>query len=203
MEKFERMGMISTEPFGRSFSRISVLKYDEYQPENRPIKSLESANETPHTPRLPEQFEPTEGQRKAKDNELLTNNSISKDIECATPAIKQVNQKQRLSCEEVWKTLQELVPDARGWNALTPARRKLIQKFWMEAKPIAKQLGDVNPFGMESFREYLSYLHTSCRWMFETRPDSQTGKTWRKKNYEYILSAEIYAQVREGERDDR
>ena len=203
MEKFERMGMISSEPFGRSFSRISVLKYDDYQPENRPIKSLESANEKPYAASPSEHFEPTESQRKAKDNELLTNNSISKDIECATSASKQADQKQRLSCEEVWEALRDCVPDARGWNVLTPKRRQLIQKFWREARPIARQFGDEQPFGMEAFRQYLTYLHASCRWMFETRSDQATGKTWQKRNYEYILSAEIYAQVREGERDDR
>lgn len=202
LRKFVSMDMISTVS-NRKFTVVSILKYDEYQADYLPTDYQQITNANPRDTKAAVMGVPTDSQQITTYNELLTNNSISKDIECEHSAGKQVNQKQRLSCEEVWKTLRELVPDARGWNALTPARRKLIQKFWMEAKPIAKQLGDTAPFGMEAFRQYLSYLHTSCRWMFETRPDNQTGKTWRKKNYEYILSAEIYAQVREGERDDR
>lgn len=202
LNKFEKLSMISRIS-NKKFTRVSVTKYDDYQPNVVPTDYQQSANAIPHAPRSSEEVVPTNYHQSATNNELLTNNSISKDIECATSAEKQAEPKQRISCEEVWQTMRQCVPDARGWNALTPKRRNLIQKFWREAKPVAKQLGDKTPFGMESFTQYLNYLHTSCRWMFETRADHQTGKTWQKKNYEYILSAEIYAQVREGERDDR
>ncbi|WP_437609619.1 DNA replication protein [Erwinia sp. V71] len=202
LNKFEKLSMI-TRISNKKFTRVSVTKYDDYQPNSVPTECQQSANAMPLTPRPAEEFVPTECHQSATNNKLLTNNSISKDIECATSAEKQVNQKQRLSCEEVWQALKEFVPDARGWNVLTPKRRQLIQKFWREARPIAKQFGDEAPFGMDSFHQYLRYLHTSCRWMFESRADHSTGKTWQKRNYEYILSAELYAQVREGERDDR
>lgn len=202
LNKFEKLSMISRIS-NKKFTRISVTKYDDYQPNVVPTDCQQIANAMPLTQRAAEQVVPTECHQSATNNELLTNNSISKDIECATSGKKTVEQKQRLSCEEVWQTLRECVPDARGWNVLTPKRRQLIQKFWREARPIAKQFGDEQPFGMEAFRQYLTYLHVSCRWMFESRSDHSTGKTWQKRNYEYILSAEIYAQVREGERDDR
>lgn len=202
LNKFEKLSMISRIS-NKKFTRISVTKYDDYQPNVVPTECQQNANAMPLTPRAAEEVVPTECHQSATNNELLTNNSISKDIECATSGKKTVEQKQRLSCEEVWQTLRECVPDARGWNVLTPKRRQLIQKFWREARPIAKQFGDEQPFGMEAFRQYLTYLHASCRWMFESRSDQSTGKTWQKRNYEYILSAEIYAQVREGERDDR
>lgn len=203
MEKFERMGMICSEPFGRSFSRISVLKYDEYQPENRPIKSLESSNETPHAPRLPEQFEPTESQRKAKDNELLTNNSISKDIECATPAAKQAEPRQRISCEEVWQCLKEELPEARGWRVMDEDRRNLIKRFWGKANKIARQFDNGEPLTMDGFRSYLQYISANCRWMLEDRPDNRTGKTWRRMKFDSFLSEKLYRDVREGDKDDR
>lgn len=202
LNKFEKLGMISRIS-STKFTRVFVTKYDEYQPNSVPAECQLNAISNPRAPTSSAEVVPTECQQSATNNELLTNNSISKDIECEHSAGKQVNQKQRLSCEEVWGALRDCVPDARGWNVLTPARRKLIQKFWLEARPIAKQFGDEQPFGMEAFRQYLTYIHSSCRWMFETRSDQVTGKTWRKRNYEYILSAEIYAQVREGERDDR
>lgn len=202
LRKFISMGMVSAES-NRKFTVISILKYDEYQADYLPTDYQQITNAHPHGTKAAVMIVPTDSQQITTYNELLTNNSISKDIECATSGKKTVEQKQRLSCEEVWQTLRDCVPDARGWNVLTPDRRKLIQKFWREARPIAKQFGDEQPFGMEAFRQYLTYLHASCRWMFETRSDQATGKTWRKRNYEYILSAEIYAQVREGERDDR
>lgn len=202
LRKFVSMDMISAES-NRKFTVISILKYDEYQAEYLPTDYQQITNANPRDTKAAVMVVPTDSQQITTYNELNTNNSISKDIECATSASKQADQKQRLSCEEVWEALRDCVPDARGWNVLTPKRRQLIQKFWREARPIARQFGDEQPFGMEAFRQYLTYLHASCRWMFETRSDQATGKTWQKRNYEYILSAEIYAQVREGERDDR
>lgn len=202
LRRFVSMDMISAES-NRKFTVISIVKYDEYQADFLPTDYQQITSANPHGTSGSTVFVPTDSQQITTYNELLTNNSISKDIECATSDKKSVEQKQRISCEEIWQTMRECVPDARGWNALTPKRRTLIQKFWREVKPVARQFGDEAPFGMEQFRHYLNYIHASCRWMFETRADHQTGKTWQKKNYEYILSAEIYAQVREGERDDR
>jgi hypothetical protein len=202
LRKFISMEMIGALS-NRKFTVISILKYDEYQADYLPTDYQQITNANPHGSKAVASIVPTDSQQITTYNELLNTNSISKDIECATHNQKPAEQKQRLSCEEVWQTLRECVPDARGWNVLTPKRRSIIQKFWREAKPIARQLGDESPFGMESFRQYLDYVHASCRWMFESRPDQVTGKTWQKRNYEYILSAEIYAQVREGERDDR
>lgn len=202
LRKFVSMDMISAES-NRKFTVISIVKYDEYQADFLPTDYQQITNANQHGTSGPTVVVPTDSQQITTYNELLTNNSISKDIECATSGKKTVEKKQRISCEEIWQTMRECVPDARGWNALTPKRRALIQKFWREVKPVARQFGDETPFGMEQFRHYLNYIHASCRWMFETRADHQTGKTWQKKNYEYILSAEIYAQVREGERDDR
>jgi len=202
LRKFVSMEMISAES-NRKFTVVSIVKYDEYQADFLPTDYQQITNANPHGTSGSTVVVPTDSQQITTYNELLTNNSISKDIECATSGKKSVEQKQRISCEEIWQTMRECVPDARGWNALTPKRRTLIQKFWREVKPVARQFGDETPFGMEQFRHYLNYIHASCRWMFETRADHQTGKTWQKKNYEYILSAEIYAQVREGERDDR
>lgn len=202
LRKFTGLGMITTKSTNR-FSVLRVVKYDEYQQNFCPADVQPVSSSNPQPARAEEQQCPAGVQRLSTDKQLLNTNSIPNGIECATSAKKQSPKKHQLSCEEVWSALRECVPDAKGWNAITPKRRQLIQKFWREAKPIARQFGDDDVFGMESFRTYLNYLHTSCRWMFESRPDQKTGKTWQKRNYEYILNAEIYAQVREGVRDDR
>ncbi len=203
LRSFEAKGMLHISSMGKKFSLLTIVKYDDYQAKNCPtvVQRLSNGNPSNDAP-LSEDY-PTVVQRLSINNKSL-NNLLPKGSKYVAPAEEKTADKaNRLSCEEVWNTLKECVPDARGWNAITPKRRQLIQKFWREAKPIAKQLGDTEPFGMPAFRQYLNYLHTSCRWMFESRSDQKTGKTWQKRNYEFILNSELYAQVREGDRDDR
>lgn len=203
LRSFEAKGMLHISSMGKKFSLLTIVKYDDFQAKNCPtvVQRLSNANTSDDAP-LSEDC-PTVVQRLSINNKSL-NNLLPKGSKYVAPAEEQTAEKaNRLSCEEVWNALRECVPDARGWSAITAKRRQLIQKFWREAKPIAKQLGDTEPFGMPAFRQYLSYLHTSCRWMFESRADQKTGKTWQKRNYEFILNSELYAQVREGDRDDR
>ncbi|EMH2077929.1 DNA replication protein [Citrobacter freundii] len=194
--------MITTKSNNR-FTVLRVVKYDEYQSNFCPadVQPVSSAN--PVIPTHSGDVCPADVQPVSTDNNIL-NNLLPNGSKYVAPAEENSDRKvPRLSCEEVWSALKECVPDARGWSAITPKRKQIIQKFWREAKPIAKQFGDAEPFGMTAFRQYLNYLHTSCRWMFESRPDQKTGKTWQKRNYEFILNSELYAQVREGDRDDR
>lgn len=203
LRSFEAKGMLHISSMGKKFSLLTIIKYDDYQAKNCPTVVQRLSNDNPHPERLEEGDCPTVVQRLSINNKSL-NNLLPKGSKYVAAPEEQASEKvPRLSCEEIWNVLRECVPDARGWNALTPKRRELIQKFWRQCKPIAKQFGDTEPFGMTAFRQYLEYLHTSCRWMFESRPDQKTGKVWQKRNYEFILNAELYAQVREGDRDDR
>lgn len=202
LRKFKNLGMISTISNNR-FTVLKVVKYDDYQQINCPADVQPVSSAKPHDIRPQVEECPASVQLLSTDNKYLNNLLPNGSKYVVSSEEKQAEKTPRLSCEEVWQALRECVPDARGWNALTPKRKTLIQKFWREAKPIAKQLGDTEPFGMSAFRQYLEYLHTSCRWMFEQRHDQKTGKTWQKRNYEFILNSELYAQVREGDRDDR
>ena len=202
LNKFSKMGMIDTES-NKKFTLLTVTKYDDYQQFSVPTDYQQITNANPAMTRPELEVVPTDYQQITTKN-LNTNNLLPNGSKYVASQEESSGSKTtRLSCEEVLEKLRECVPDARGWKALTPKRRQLIQKFWREAKPIAKQFGDAEPFGMPAFVQYLNYLHSSCRWMFDTRPDQKTGKTWQKRNFDFILSAEIYAQVREGERDDR
>lgn len=203
LRSFEAKGMLHISSMGKKFSLLTIIKYDDFQTKNCPtvVQRLSNGNTSDEAP-LSDDC-PTVVQRLSINNKSLNNLLPKGSKYVASSEEKSGDKTQRLSCEEIWNVLRECVPDARGWNTLTPKRRELIQKFWRQCKPIAKQLGDTEPFGMPAFRQYLEYLHTSCRWMFESRPDQKTGKSWQKRNYEFILSAELYAQVREGERDDR
>lgn len=202
LRKFQNLGMITTKSNNR-FTVLRVVKYDEYQSNFCPadVQPVSSAN--PVIPTHSDNVCPADVHPVSTDNNILNNLLPNGSKYVATAEENSDRKVTRLSCEEVWFALKECVPDARGWSAITPKRKQIIQKFWREAKPIAKQFGDAEPFGMTAFRQYLNYLHTSCRWMFESRPDQKTGKTWQKRNYEFILNSELYAQVREGDRDDR
>ena len=203
LRSFEAKGMLHISSMGKKFSLLTIVKYDDFQAKNCPTVVQRLSNGTPSNDAPLSEDCPTVVQRLSINNKSL-NNLLPKGSKYVAPAEeKQAEKANRLSCEEVWNALKECVPDARGWNAITPKCRQLIQKCWREVRPIAKQLGDTEPFGMPAFRQYLNYLHTSCRWMFESRSDQKTGKTWQKRNYEFILNSELYAQVREGDRDDR
>lgn len=204
LRTFEAKGMLNISSMGKKFSLLTIVKYDDFQEKSCPTVVQRLSNENTSNDGAFSDDCPTVVQRLSINNKYLNNNLLPKGSKYVAASDENLSGKtQRLSCEEVWQALKECVPDARGWNTLTPKRRTLIQKFWREVKPIAKQLGDTQPFGMQAFRQYLEYIHASCRWMFESRPDQKTGKTWQKRNYEFILNSELYAQVREGERDDR
>lgn len=202
LRSFEAKGMLHISSMGKKFSLLTIVKYDDFQAKNCPTVVQRLSNENTSNDGLLSEDCPTVVQRLSINNKSL-NNLLPKGSKYVAAEEKNSEKNNRLSCEEVLDALRECVPDARGWNVITPKRRQLIQKFWREARPIARQFGDTETFGMSAFRQYLDYLHTSCRWMFESRPDLKTGKKWQKRNYEFILNSELYAQVREGDRDDR
>ncbi|WP_254633532.1 DNA replication protein [Pantoea sp. GbtcB22] len=202
LRKFVSMEMISAES-NRKFTVISILKYDEYQADYLPTDYQQITNANPHGTKVAAMVVPTDSQQITTYNELLTNNSISKDIECATPAAKQAEPKQRISCEEVWQCLKEELPEARGWRVMDEDRRNLIKRFWGKANKIARQFDNGEPLTIQGFRSYLQYISANCRWMLEDRPDNRTGKTWRRMKFDSFLSEKLYRDVREGDKDDR
>lgn len=202
LRKFVSMEMISAES-NRKFTVITILKYDEYQADFLPKDYQQITNANPHGIRRVAEVVPTDSQQITTYNELITNNSISKDIECATGAAKQAESKQRISCEEVWQCLKEELPEARGWRVMDDTRRNLIKRFWTKANKIARQMDNGQPLTMQGFREYLQYISANCRWMLEDRPDNRTGKTWRRMKFDSFLSEKLYLEVREGDKDDR
>ena len=202
LRKFVSMEMISAES-NRKFTVITILKYDEYQADFLPTDYQQITNANPHGIRRVAEVVPTDSQQITTYNELITNNSISKDIECATGGAKQAEPKQRISCEEVWQCLKEELPEARGWRVMDDTRRNLIKRFWTKANKIARQMDNGQPLTMQGFREYLQYISANCRWMLEDRPDNRTGKTWRRMKFDSFLSEKLYLEVREGDKDDR
>jgi hypothetical protein len=201
METFSRNGMITKESFGRNFTRITLVKYDEFQSIFSPKEIQEKSNGEPLVARLQEVVNPTEIQRKSITKEL-TNNSITNVIETPSSAATPEKKKPSFSCEDVVDAYHEILPEAKAIRAISDKRRNLIRTFWTKASKITRQL-DGQPFTLESWKAYLGYISTNCRWMLEDRPDARSGKTWHKKGLEYFLNDETYLLVREGDKDDR
>lgn len=200
LDTFFRMGMIVRKSYGRNFTVITVVKYDEFQSIFNPTEIQRKSNEDPHVIRLQEQVNPTEIQQKSITKEL-TNNSITNVIESASSADKAGKKKPSFSCEDVVNAYHDILPEAKGIRALSDKRRNLIKTFWVKASKITRQL-DSQPFTLDSWKAYLTYISTNCRWMLENRPDARSGKTWQKKGLEYFLNDETYLLVREGAKDD-
>ncbi|EDQ9400105.1 DNA replication protein [Salmonella enterica] len=179
LRKFQNLGMITIKSNNR-FTVLKVVKYDEYQ----------------------SFFCPADVQPVSTDNNILNNLLPNGSKYVANDQQTAEEKKPRLSCDEVWQCLKDELPEARGWRCLTDERRNLIRTFWGKANKIARNL-DGKPMDMEGFRSYLRYIAQNCRWMLEDRPDQKSGKTWRRMKFDSFLTAKLYIEVREGDRDDR
>jgi hypothetical protein len=201
LRKFKNLGMISTLANNR-FTVLRVVKYDEYQQINCPADVQPVSSAKPHDNWLEGGSCPADVQPVSTDKESFNNLLPKGNKYVAADDEKQAKQKQKLSCDEVWKCLKEELPEARGWKTLTDERRNLIRNFWSKANKIARSL-DGKPMDMNGFRGYLKYISENCRWMLEDRPDQKTGRTWRRMKFDNFLTAKLYVEVREGDRDDR
>ncbi|MGB3255905.1 MULTISPECIES: DNA replication protein [Buttiauxella] len=199
MNKFTKLGMISTET-NKRFSIVTIEKYDDYQQNFVPTECQQSAIAKPVAPTLTGDVVPTDCHQSATNNNI-TNNSLSKDKESVVAVEKSEQKKPSHSCQDVIDAYHRILPECPSVRALSDKRKNLIKTFWVKAGKITRQLDNV-PFSMKAWEAYLTYISSNCRWMLGTRPDAKTGKTWRCKNIDYLLSDEVYLKVREGNSDD-
>ncbi|UAN64273.1 DNA replication protein [Serratia sp. JSRIV006] len=200
LRSFESKGMLKVEAMGRKFSLITILKYDDFQAQNCPtnVQQLSNANISNNEPLSG--VCPTNVQQLSINNNI-TNNSLSKDKESVSAVENSEQKKPSHTCQDVIDAYHRILPECPSIRALSDKRKNLIKTFWVKAGKITRQL-DNAPFSMAAWEAYLTYISLNCRWMLGTRPDSKTGKTWRCKNLEYLLSDEVYLKVREGNSDD-
>ncbi|CAI0803835.1 Uncharacterised protein [Serratia entomophila] len=200
LNKFEKLGMISREST-KKFTRIFVVKYDDYQLKTVPTECQQSANANSGAPTARSNVVPTECQQSATENEL-NNNSLGKPNESASASEKSEKQKPAISCQDVIDAYHEILPEAKSVRALTEKRRSSIKTFWRKAGVVTRQL-DGHGFTMDDWRKYLGYVRDNCRWMFEERQNQQRGTVWHKKGFDFLLNDNVYLKVREGDHDDR
>lgn len=97
----------------------------------------------------------------------------------------------KINYDQVLETFHATLPELPTVLKLTDKRRKALRKLWKDYNLTEEKWG-----------AYLRYIAKKCRWMLEDRPDSATGKTWRKKDFDYLITEECYLKVKEDRAND-
>lgn len=118
--------------------------------------------------------------------------SVLKPVgQLAAPADEPQEDSLKIDYEAVLKNFHDTLPELPKVLRVTEARRKVLRKLWKEY--------DLN---IEKWGAYLRYIAKKCRWMLEDRPDTTSGKTWRKKDFDYLITEKCYLSVKEERAND-
>jgi hypothetical protein len=119
------------------------------------------------------------------------NSQIIKPIGQPQAADPQQVDSLKIDYTAVLEAFHTTLPELPGVLKMTDKRRKALRKLWKDY--------DLN---IEKWGAYLRYISKKCRWMLEDRPDTNTGKTWRKKDFDYLIDEECYLKVKEDRAND-
>ncbi|SET28875.1 hypothetical protein [Thorsellia anophelis] len=221
LSKLKKHGVITVDA-NRHYSIVSIVNYDSYQwsengqnsAEKVPSKFHQSANSNQEPAKLSGEVVPSECHQSATINKLINNNlsntnvldrSFNNDSQQQSESSKSdESKKPQLRCEDVLKIFNQVLPEISA-KGLSDKRRQKIRTFWQKAKKIKNDLENTKgqPFTLNDWQSYLEYISERCRWMLTDGYNQATGNKWRKKSIDYILSEQLYLEVREGVRDDK
>ena len=97
----------------------------------------------------------------------------------------------RIDYQSILDSYHKLIPDMPSVAEFTDARRDKLRSFWRKFD-----------FTKERWEAYLRYIAKNCRWMCENRADGNSGRTWRKKNFDYLITERCYLSVKEERAND-
>lgn len=109
----------------------------------------------------------------------------------AAPADKQQADSLKIDHQAVLAAYHEILPEMPKVIGLTDKRRTRLNGLWKKFD-----------FNQDRWMAYLRFIAKNCRWMLEDRPDASTGKTWRKKNFDYLITEDCYLAVKEERAND-
>lgn len=109
----------------------------------------------------------------------------------ATPADPQPADSLKIDYQVVLETFHTTLPELPKVIKITDSRRKVLRKLWKEYDLTEEKWG-----------AYLRYIAKKCRWMLEDRADTNIGKTWRKKDFDYLITEACYLSVKEERAND-
>lgn len=116
------------------------------------------------------------------------------------PSVKKTNgqpaspgdpQQSRLDYHSILSAYHKILPEMSAVAEFTDSRRDKLKTFW-------RKFG----FTHERWEAYLRYISENCRWMCENRVDESKGHTWRKKNFDYLITERCYVAVKEERAND-
>ncbi|MDF7648068.1 helix-turn-helix domain-containing protein [Candidatus Pantoea formicae] len=119
-----------------------------------------------------------------------TNDPSSKktDGQPASPADPQQSQ---IDHQSILAAYHKILPEMPVVADYTKSRSEKLRSFWRKFR-----------FTNERWEAYLRYIAENCRWMCESRTDEGSGKTWRKKNFDYLITERCYLSVKEERAND-
>ncbi|MDU6388656.1 MAG: replication protein [Pantoea sp.] len=112
--------------------------------------------------------------------------------EITTETVRQASPVQSpLDYQSVLAAYHQIIPEMPRVSELTNSRREKLRAFWRKFD-----------FTQERWVAYLRYIAKNCRWMCENRADNASGRTWRKKNFDYLITERCYLAVKEERAND-
>lgn len=109
----------------------------------------------------------------------------------AAPADEPQEDPLKIDYQAVLEAFHTTLPELPKVLKMTDDRRTVMRKLWKGY--------DLN---IEKWGAYLRYIAKKCRWMLEDRPDTTSGKTWRKKDFDYLITEKCYLSVKEERAND-
>ncbi|WP_313383170.1 replication protein [Pantoea sp.] len=112
--------------------------------------------------------------------------------EITTETVRQASpSQQQVDYQSVLTAYHEIIPEMPRVADFTDSRRDKLRTFWRKFD-----------FTQERWVAYLRYIAKNCRWMCENRADNTSGRTWRKKNFDYLITERCYLSVKEERAND-
>lgn len=120
------------------------------------------------------------------DYQETTTEITSESVRQASPA-----QHTSIDYPAMLEAYHEILTEMPRVADFTDSRRDKVRSFWRKFN-----------FNQERWVAYLRYIKKNCRWMCENRPDKSSGRTWRKKNFDYLITERCYLSVKEERAND-
>lgn len=123
----------------------------------------------------------------------LTENTTEITTETTSESVRQASPAQHTSIDypAMLDAYHEILTEMPRVADFTDSRRDKVRSFWRKFN-----------FNQERWVAYLRYIKKNCRWMCENRPDKSSGRTWRKKNFDYLITERCYLSVKEERAND-
>ncbi|WP_447874657.1 helix-turn-helix domain-containing protein [Serratia fonticola] len=175
--------------------KAAALSADSHSPDTDKSESDHSKSDTSGSERSEsgknEAFDPPESGYDPSVNSKQDPSVLKPVGQLAAPADEPQEDSLKIDYEAVKKTFHETLPELPKVLRLTDERRTALRKLWKGY--------DLN---LEKWGAYLRYISKKCRWMLEDRPDTSVGRTWRKKDFDYLIKEKCYLKVKEERAND-